>query len=705
MKIVWFFILCNLVLVNFAAAQDDDDPKMGSRDSVIYAWEIDDFLNKRKVPVDTFLNDIHVINPLNANYKFNAYTGNTGAPAYSLYFFNRYENQDFIFLSPFAPYLKKPDNCRYYNTRNPFSEINYSTNLSVKDKLSQQVSFFHTQNVNEKLNGGFDYDLISSEGQYARQKHKIGNFSLFSSYNSEHYHSYTNLNINNLTLSQNGGVELNEFYEQIKDSKAYTTNFSEAESGLRNRNFFTTHSYKFGAVNNDSVDYQVLIDSLLVDTSFCDSNIIAGDMIAPVISDTTKLKDSIAAKLPEKEIIYRHNITYKFNYQDDFMRFTDANPTDASDGFYDTIFETDQTYDSVAFRSIKNAIGYQFLINPNLNLNTGVFINNDLRKYYFRTHNKYSVQQNENDTMFSSSENYFIVNYNNDTLYDLYDKKYMNNTSLSYYIDQNKNNYKWYARANYYLFGYYKNNYSLSGLWWNHMSLGNDSLGITLSGDFVFRKPDYLYQQYSSNHIKWDNSFKNYTNTSLKFKFDDYSRNVGLAIEYAMTYNYIYFDTLYTPRQYEKPASVLGLSCYKNLYFWKIRSHNRLSLQETDSDHILHIPSLCFFNSTYLFHTINFESTGGRIDLQFGFDFYYNSDYYIHQYMPAINQFYLQDMQKFGNYPYLDVFLNFKVQRARIFVKYCHANYNLMQDRYFKVYSYPMNEPVFRIGFYWSFYN
>ena len=63
-------------------------------------------------------------------------------------------------------------------------------------------------------------------------------------------------------------------------------------------------------------------------------------------------------------------------------------------------------------------------------------------------------------------------------------------------------------------------------------------------------------------------------------------------------------------------------------------------------------------------------------------------------------------MQRQAAYPFVNVFLNFKLQRTRIFLMFDHLNYGMMGDKnYCMVPDYPMNIMMFRFGFAWTFYN
>ncbi len=73
--------------------------------------------------------------------------------------------------------------------------------------------------------------------------------------------------------------------------------------------------------------------------------------------------------------------------------------------------------------------------------------------------------------------------------------------------------------------------------------------------------------------------------------------------------------------------------------------------------------------------------------------------------MPATGRFYRQDLVTSGNYPFLNVFLNVKLKRARIFLMYDHLNSGWMGYDYFMIPHYPQNARMLRYGIAWTFYN
>ena len=79
---------------------------------------------------------------------------------------------------------------------------------------------------------------------------------------------------------------------------------------------------------------------------------------------------------------------------------------------------------------------------------------------------------------------------------------------------------------------------------------------------------------------------------------------------------------------------------------------------------------------------------------------------YADNYMPSIMQFYNQRERKTGNYPKLDVFLNLRIKRADIFVKYEHINYLLKNHGdFFSAADYPINPGMLKFGIKWDFFD
>ncbi len=81
------------------------------------------------------------------------------------------------------------------------------------------------------------------------------------------------------------------------------------------------------------------------------------------------------------------------------------------------------------------------------------------------------------------------------------------------------------------------------------------------------------------------------------------------------------------------------------------------------------------------------------------------SAFYADAYEPATARFYLQNEQRIGNYPYIDLHANLKLKRTRFFFILMNAASGFAGDNYYVAPNYPYYRRTFRIGVAWSFYD
>ena len=183
------------------------------------------------------------------------------------------------------------------------------------------------------------------------------------------------------------------------------------------------------------------------------------------------------------------------------------------------------------------------------------------------------------------------------------------------------------------------------------------------------------------------------------------ARKFELKFNYAIIKNYTDFDTAKLPSQYSGGLSVAAISVRKELRAWKFHLATDVIIQKSSNVNILDLPLATVRTAGYFEHLFRFRKTGGKLNLQLGFDVTYNTLYHPYSYMPATGRFYRQDVVSAGDYPFVNVFLNFKVKRTRVFVMFDHVNYGLMSSSYDMIPSYPMNIRMLRYGLSWTFYD
>ena len=120
-----------------------------------------------------------------------------------------------------------------------------------------------------------------------------------------------------------------------------------------------------------------------------------------------------------------------------------------------------------------------------------------------------------------------------------------------------------------------------------------------------------------------------------------------------------------------------------------------------NADDALRVPEMAF-TTQLAYSNIHFN---GNFDVHTGVEMHWNSAYYAPAYDPATRQFYNQDKQQVNAFPLVDIFLDAKIKRARIFIKYNNLVQALTKSGYLITPGYPGQRNVIDFGFDWSFYD
>ena len=153
--------------------------------------------------------------------------------------------------------------------------------------------------------------------------------------------------------------------------------------------------------------------------------------------------------------------------------------------------------------------------------------------------------------------------------------------------------------------------------------------------------------------------------------------------------------------QYKGSIPVFTSFLKKDFTFSNFHINNKINYQHVPDYSVIRVPEFILEHSLYYENDL-FKNA---MRLQIGFSLFYNSAYYSNQYMPATGQFYFQDKNKYGNYPFVDFFINARVKTVRIFFKIDHFNYGMIGNNYMLSPHYPMNDRVFKFGVSWRFFD
>ncbi|MDP4282323.1 MAG: putative porin [Bacteroidota bacterium] len=362
-------------------------------------------------------------------------------------------------------------------------------------------------------------------------------------------------------------------------------------------------------------------------------------------------------------------ITYAFEYNRQVFNYIDYEP---KSGFYPDIFkDSTETYDSVTVNRIVNEISWS---NPSFHAD------NTMRHLQLAAHFKqqyYEVRE-------ADRKNYF--------------NQYIPSCEVSF-IPYSTLNLTGYAD---YVFGdYNEGDHSVQASLSQILGgLKKNAGKLTVTAFYAFQKPGWFEEHYQGNNFRWDTAWRQQGILSLGGSYS-YKNYFDAGFNLSRINHFVYFDSLAHPSQYGKEFAYLNIYLNEEINFWRFKLKSRLAYQTIQGANVIRVPAFLGTASLYFSQPL-FK---GAALFQPGLTFYYNTLYYGYSYMPAIHSFYLQDKRQIGNYLYMDVFINVKIQRARVFVMYSNFDSFFMGRKYYTTVGYPMQDASFRFGITWRFHD
>lgn len=624
--------------------------------SEVKNWRlVDDFSLSDTVVVDTVSTGFQIYNPIYQRSIANVFTGNLGAPAQSVIIEDMPVHNSFLFSRNLNYWLSSPEDWKYYNTRTPYTNLYYQ-HSGPKRRSEENVGVLFTQNINEDLNVGFNYKLISSVGKYDGQQVDNRLFRLFSSYSGNRYEVHGSFFYGKTDQLNNGGIIddnniLNPEDNQYDGPEYIPVYFTNASTRIDNYKLFINQKLKIGNVSiavNDSV------------------------------KETTPL--ATASHTFEMD---RYRRTYKI---DDL---SGVFPEDESLWFYNQINnDPTQTKDTTYQTTYRNTIQLKFNeeANPFLQFGMRVYLMNEVER------NRWPASTVAIEDTAGNPTGEFI-----------YHKRKEQRTATAFGGQLFKNrgeNFFYDAGMKVWFQGHKAGDSEITGGFNTRFRVAKDTAGFFARGGIYLTSPDFFTEKYYSNHISWDKRFDPEQTVKIHGGINIPTRRLQLTGEIRLLNDHIYWNEEALPEQTSEFLQLIQIKLKKHFQLWNLHSRNEVVYQLTSHDRIVPVPKLSVFSSNY------FENTLFQVlFFQLGFDVKYHTAYYAPDFMPATGQFHIQRERKTGNYPVVDPFVNFHLKRANIFVKYDHVNQGLMNSDYFHTIGYPINPGGLRFGVSWNFYD
>jgi len=280
-----------------------------------------------------------------------------------------------------------------------------------------------------------------------------------------------------------------------------------------------------------------------------------------------------------------------------------------------------------------------------------------------------------------------------------------------------------YVGENYSLGGEYSNNFGPLELFGDAMvNLAGDYSGHYLTAGVGYRlnedsylsaginsnerAPNFNFLLYQSDYLNynWQNDFENQSTRSLDVKLSS-KKWLNLEASVSQIDKYAYFakneDNAVKPFQYSGTVNYIKLKASREFRYGKFALDNTLMFQNVSSgQEVFNVPELVSRNTLYYsdhwFKRALFMQTGLTLN--------YFSSYQMNGYDPVLAEFYVQNVQEFGDFPVVDFFFNAKIRQTRIFFKLEHLNSLIDGNNNFSAPDYPYRDFLVRFGLVWNFF-
>lgn len=647
MKRLFLFIRILLICAGTVTAQQKQIHRADP-----YAWRITQPLGDRyRVPMDTLMHNYYqTFLPSTYSVAY-GYLGPLGSAGQSKIFFDRPQEPDFIFITPFWPYYKRPASTRFYNTRIPFTHVSYFTGgpkVSATDDL--QVDF--SGNINKRLAIGASLDYIFSRGYYDRQATKDFSYQLSGSYIGDRYELQFFLNTLNFVAQENGGITNDDYILKPDemggnkngiDTRTIPVHLRDAVNRVRGKVYYVTQRYNLGFERTEQKDS--IEETVFVPVS----------SIIHTIEYTANRRRFIAGSLPT------------------------VSETPEDNYFQHRYFNSTKTNDTTAYWSLKNTIGISLREGFNKYAKAGLaaYLTYDIRKYRLM-----------GDTIPGSFDNGVWMSgprktYTDNVAWVGAELSKRSGKILTYDVNGKLG-----------IIGSEIGSIDVQGNINTRFPLFKDTIQLRAYGFFKNTEPSYYYKHYVSNHFIWNNDFGKERRLRIGGEFTVPRWGTRLNVGVENLQNYVYYGSDQMPHQTSSLIQVFSASLDQSFRIGILNWENQLVYQKSSKTDILPLPDFSVYSNLYLLFRI-----AKVLHVQFGIDCRYFTKYYAQGYQPATLGFYNQDKIKVGNYPLMNAYVNMKLKQTRFFVLFSHVNKGIIGGNdYFSIPHYPLNPRSFQVG-------
>jgi hypothetical protein len=581
-----------------------------------------------------------------------ACTGNLGAEGTNMIWLDRSQRSDFFFRDALEAWLPSLSTMKFYNTRIPMTLLSYNAS-GGKENAQDRLRGTFSGNINRRAQAGALLDYLYSKGSYANQATKDLVWGFNGSYIGDRFEFQGFYNHYNMLNKENGGIT-NDLYitdpaelqggVSTINGKSIPTNLSYAHSRIVGGELYLNSRYKVGYWHEEQKENDTIVTRTYI----------------PVTS-----------------------FVWTLNLQHGRHVFTDDNKTETSKFFENTYLDPTTTYDKTSYVGLSNTFGVSLLegFNKYAKFGLSAYITHQLLKYT-QTPDDFDFTQGDYDI--TDVPNYF---------YSISDKTTQNLAWVGGQLTKQRGSLLTYEATGQFGFvGPAAGDVRVDGSVTTKFKLFGDTVAINGYAMFNNEHPQFLMNEYRSNHFVWKNDFGK--ERTLKFGGRLLVPHTGTRINVGVEniQNHIYFGSDYMPVQNSGSVQVFSAQLEQNFRVGILNWDNRVTYQTTSDEAVIPLPKLAVYSNLYLLFHI------ATLQMQFGVDCDYYTKYYAPNYQPATMSFANQQEIKVGNYPFMNVYANMKLKKARFYVMFSHINQGLTGYNYFSLPHYPLNPRRLQLG-------
>ena len=487
------------------------------------------------IPVDTAHINFQDVNPIDRFSIANSWNGNLGSPIQSKIYFVRPQNSRFIFADAYYPYTVRPDNVTFYNTKTPFSNIQYLGGMFTNFRDEDNVKFLFTANANRKLNFGAEIDYTRAIGEYEYQATRRTSTHFFGSYDGERYSASGAIIFNRMDNWENGGL--------LNPRDAFDSNLSSSPRDLLIRLQNPGYSgYQYNAFVYNHV-YSLGFNRTIV-----------------VSEDSTRT---------EFVPVTRFGHTIKLS--EDRKRYLEPEGVD-TDFFKNTFFSPITTNDTSALQVVSNtfSISFEEEFNRWMQFGLTAYLTHDFERYMMMADSALLMHEKRSRTKLGG-----VLSKQRGARF-----KYNINVELD-------------------IIGAQAGDFSLIGNLGGFFRLWNDSVALITRGFIKNESPSFFLERYNSNHFRWNNNFSQTYRTQIGGTLTIPTRRFSLDAAMENISNLIYFDSLAMPIQYTGNIQVLSANLKQDFHIGRFHLENNVIYQLSSDQNVLPLPAFALYHNLY----------------------------------------------------------------------------------------------------------